>query len=58
MIKEFLAASAPLNMQIFGLIVFTVVFAVIGVWTFRKSGKKIYEDLSLLPLKETRSEHD
>jgi cbb3-type cytochrome oxidase subunit 3 len=58
MIKDFLAASAPLNMEIYGLIVFTIVFAVIGLWTFRKSGKKIYEDLSLLPLKEIGSDHD
>lgn len=58
MIKEFLAASAPLNMQMFGLIVFSIVFAVIGLWTYRKSGRKIYSQLASMPLHEEGNEYD
>ncbi len=50
MIKEFLSASAPLNLEIFGLIVFVFVFAVINVWVFRKSGKTFYAHEANLPL--------
>lgn len=50
MIKNLVASSAPLNMEIFGLIAFVVVFSVICLWTFRKSGKKIYESIAEIPL--------
>jgi cbb3-type cytochrome oxidase subunit 3 len=50
MIKDFLASSAPLNMEIFGSVLFMVVFTIINFWVFRKSGKKVYADLANLPL--------
>jgi cbb3-type cytochrome oxidase subunit 3 len=50
MIKEFLAASTALNMEMLGSVIFTVVFIIINIWVFRKSGKKMYSDLANLPL--------
>ncbi len=58
MIKELLAASAPLNMEIFGLVVFTIVFTIIGFWTFRRSGRKIYSQLAAMPLQEEENQYE
>ena len=58
MIKELLAASAPLNMEIFGLVVFTIVFTIIGLWTFRRSGRSIYSQLASMPLQEEENHYE
>ena len=50
MIKEFLSASAPLKLEIYGMVVFLFVFSVIVFWVFRKSGKAYYSKLEQLPL--------
>ncbi len=58
MIKDLMAASAPLNMEIFGLLIFTVIFSVICLWTFRKSGKRIYANLADMPISEKGRDHE
>jgi cbb3-type cytochrome oxidase subunit 3 len=35
-----------------GLILFVVCFALYTYWTFKKENKKVYEQASLIPLKE------
>lgn len=50
MMKEWFSASAQLNMEMLGLVIFVFVFAVINLWVFRKSGKKFYNDEAMLPL--------
>ncbi|MEZ4845783.1 MAG: cbb3-type cytochrome c oxidase subunit 3 [Bdellovibrionota bacterium] len=50
MIKEWLSANAQLNMEMLGLVIFVVVFAIINLWVFRKSGKSSYENQACLPL--------
>ncbi len=50
MLKEWFSSVAMVSMEMAGLVIFAIVFAVIVLWTFRSSGKPIYHQISQLPL--------
>ncbi|MCC7460055.1 MAG: cbb3-type cytochrome c oxidase subunit 3 [Proteobacteria bacterium] len=50
MIKQLMASSVPLNMEMSGLVIFTIVFVAISLWVFRKNGKQFYAAQAQLPL--------
>ncbi len=50
MIKEWMSATAQLNMEMLGLVIFVFVFTIINLWVFRKSGKATYIDQAQMPI--------
>jgi len=49
MIKELLAQTAALNLEIFGQVLFLAVFLAVLAWIFRSSGKSYYNRIQNLP---------
>ena len=43
-------------LPITGLIIFVVCFSLYTYWTYKKSNKAVYEQVSMLPLEEAPSE--
>ncbi len=43
-------------LPITGLIIFTVCFAVYAYWTFKKENKSMYDQASLIPLEDLKSQ--